>query len=230
MATTSPWGETSTRAERRVAALDRLGGEARRGLDELLPGSAARTWRHSCRQALADSDSPPMTDTQVAEAPATSRRCSSRPTRRTPETAARARRPLIRARGLTKRFGDFTAVDGVDFDVAPGEAFGFLGPNGAGQDLDDADDRLHLADHRRRAVDPRHGPAPARRRDPGPARGRAPAGHARQRADRPREPAHLRPLLRPRRERVRAARRRAARVRPARGSRQATWSSRCRAA
>jgi lipooligosaccharide transport system ATP-binding protein len=41
--------------------------------------------------------------------------------------------PLIRARGLTKRFGTFTAVDAVDFDVAPGEAFGFLGPNGAGK-------------------------------------------------------------------------------------------------
>jgi lipooligosaccharide transport system ATP-binding protein len=41
--------------------------------------------------------------------------------------------PLIRARGLTKRFGDFTAVDAIDFDVAPGEAFGFLGPNGAGK-------------------------------------------------------------------------------------------------
>jgi lipooligosaccharide transport system ATP-binding protein len=41
--------------------------------------------------------------------------------------------PLIHARGLTKCFGTFTAVDGVDFDVAPGEAFGFLGPNGAGK-------------------------------------------------------------------------------------------------
>jgi lipooligosaccharide transport system ATP-binding protein len=40
---------------------------------------------------------------------------------------------LIHARGLTKRFGSFTAVDAVDFDVAPGEAFGFLGPNGAGK-------------------------------------------------------------------------------------------------
>ena len=40
---------------------------------------------------------------------------------------------LIHARGLTKRFGGFTAVDGIDFDVAPGEAFGFLGPNGAGK-------------------------------------------------------------------------------------------------
>jgi lipooligosaccharide transport system ATP-binding protein len=41
--------------------------------------------------------------------------------------------PLIRARGLTKRFGTLTAVDAIDFDVAPGEAFGFLGPNGAGK-------------------------------------------------------------------------------------------------
>jgi lipooligosaccharide transport system ATP-binding protein len=40
---------------------------------------------------------------------------------------------LIHARGLTKKFGDFTAVDAVDFDVAPAEAFGFLGPNGAGK-------------------------------------------------------------------------------------------------
>jgi lipooligosaccharide transport system ATP-binding protein len=42
-------------------------------------------------------------------------------------------RPLIYARGLTKRFGDFTAVDAIDVDVRPGEAFGFLGPNGAGK-------------------------------------------------------------------------------------------------
>lgn len=41
--------------------------------------------------------------------------------------------PLIRARRLVKRFGDFTAVDGIDVEVAPGEAFGFLGPNGAGK-------------------------------------------------------------------------------------------------
>jgi lipooligosaccharide transport system ATP-binding protein len=47
-----------------------------------------------------------------------------------PETMSE---PLIRARQLTKKFGDFTAVDAVDFDVAPGEAFGFLGPNGAGK-------------------------------------------------------------------------------------------------
>jgi lipooligosaccharide transport system ATP-binding protein len=40
---------------------------------------------------------------------------------------------LVRARGLTKRFGDFTAVDGIDFSIPRGEAFGFLGPNGAGK-------------------------------------------------------------------------------------------------
>src|SRR5499426_4208989 len=40
---------------------------------------------------------------------------------------------MIRARGLVKRFGDFTAVDGIDFELHRGEAFGFLGPNGAGK-------------------------------------------------------------------------------------------------
>ncbi len=54
-----------------------------------------------------------MTDTAHADAP--------------------AQAPLISARGLTKRFGTFTAVDAIDFDVAPGESFGFLGPNGAGK-------------------------------------------------------------------------------------------------
>jgi lipooligosaccharide transport system ATP-binding protein len=41
--------------------------------------------------------------------------------------------PLVHARGLVKRFGDLVAVDAIDFDVNPGEAFGFLGPNGAGK-------------------------------------------------------------------------------------------------
>jgi lipooligosaccharide transport system ATP-binding protein len=40
---------------------------------------------------------------------------------------------LIHARGLVKRFGDFVAVDSIDFDLQRGEAFGFLGPNGAGK-------------------------------------------------------------------------------------------------
>ena len=40
---------------------------------------------------------------------------------------------LIRARRLTKKFGDFTAVNGIDFDVLKGESFGLLGPNGAGK-------------------------------------------------------------------------------------------------
>jgi ABC-2 type transport system ATP-binding protein len=41
--------------------------------------------------------------------------------------------PVIRVRGLVKRYGDVRAVDGIDFDVAPGEVFGLLGPNGAGK-------------------------------------------------------------------------------------------------
>jgi len=41
--------------------------------------------------------------------------------------------PAIEVRGLTRRFGTFTAVDGISFDVAVGEVFGFLGANGAGK-------------------------------------------------------------------------------------------------
>jgi lipooligosaccharide transport system ATP-binding protein len=46
---------------------------------------------------------------------------------------AAAAEVLVQASGLTKRFGDFTAVDGIDFGIPRGEAFGFLGPNGAGK-------------------------------------------------------------------------------------------------
>ena len=40
---------------------------------------------------------------------------------------------LIQAKQLVKRYGDFTAVNGIDFQVRKGESFGFLGPNGAGK-------------------------------------------------------------------------------------------------
>lgn len=42
-------------------------------------------------------------------------------------------RPVIQAKGLTKRFGDFTAADDITFDIRRGEIFGLLGPNGAGK-------------------------------------------------------------------------------------------------
>ncbi len=41
--------------------------------------------------------------------------------------------PTIEVRGLTKRFGDFTAVNDIDFGIEAGEVFGFLGPNGSGK-------------------------------------------------------------------------------------------------
>lgn len=47
--------------------------------------------------------------------------------------AASAGAPAVEVAGLTRRFGDFVAVDDVTFSVAPGEVFGFLGPNGAGK-------------------------------------------------------------------------------------------------
>ncbi len=41
--------------------------------------------------------------------------------------------PIIRARGLTKRFGEFAAVDHLDLEVLPGQVFAFLGANGSGK-------------------------------------------------------------------------------------------------
>jgi len=46
---------------------------------------------------------------------------------------AASQQPAITATGLTKKFGDFTAVDAITFSVAQGEVFGFLGANGAGK-------------------------------------------------------------------------------------------------
>ena len=40
---------------------------------------------------------------------------------------------LIEVRGLTKKYGEFVAVDGIDFHVRKSESFGLLGPNGAGK-------------------------------------------------------------------------------------------------
>jgi ABC-2 type transport system ATP-binding protein len=51
----------------------------------------------------------------------------------TSRSTATAERPAIEVRDLRKRYGDLVAVDGVAFDVAPGEFFGILGPNGAGK-------------------------------------------------------------------------------------------------
>ena len=50
-----------------------------------------------------------------------------------PQHSESAGPPVIRAKGLSKRFGDFTAVDQVSFEIKRGEIFGFLGSNGCGK-------------------------------------------------------------------------------------------------
>lgn len=50
-----------------------------------------------------------------------------------PEAPGTKAEPGVSVQGLTKRFGEVEAVRGIDFEVAPGEIFGFLGPNGAGK-------------------------------------------------------------------------------------------------
>lgn len=54
-------------------------------------------------------------------------------TRPSPATTRDTVDPIIEIRGLVKRYGSFTAVDGVDLTVARNEIFGILGPNGAGK-------------------------------------------------------------------------------------------------
>ena len=103
---------------------------------------------------------------------------------------------MISAVGLRKSFGDFEAVKGIDVEVRKGEAFGFLGPNGAGKSSTMRMIAAVSPVGARRAADPRDGPRGRRAGDPRPA-GRVPAGgHPRQRAQRLRQPLHLRPLLR----------------------------------
>ena len=120
------------------------------------------------------------------------------------------------ARGLTKRFGDFVAVDGIDFEIGRGESYGLLGPNGAGKTSTMrmiacmspvSDGTLRVL-----GMDPAHDGST----HPGPDRHRAPGGHPRPRAHRPRQPDGLRPVLRPAPAGHPRARRAAARVHPAR--------------
>ena len=50
-----------------------------------------------------------------------------------PQPPVASTSPLLSVRGLTIRFGGLTAVDGVDFDVLPGQIYSIIGPNGAGK-------------------------------------------------------------------------------------------------
>ena len=50
-----------------------------------------------------------------------------------PRASKTDQQPSVRVSGLIKRYGDLVAVNGIDFDVAPGTCLGILGPNGAGK-------------------------------------------------------------------------------------------------
>ena len=95
---------------------------------------------------------------------------------------------LVQARGLRKSFGAFEAVRGIDVDVAPGEVFGFLGPERRRQVVHHAHDRVRVAPSRRRAAGAGHGPGRRRPADPRADRRRPAAGQPRRRADGPGEP------------------------------------------
>jgi len=50
-----------------------------------------------------------------------------------PSSAASTAAPVLEARGLVKRYGNVTALDGCDFEVMPGEIMAVIGDNGAGK-------------------------------------------------------------------------------------------------
>jgi ABC-2 type transport system ATP-binding protein len=69
----------------------------------------------------------------VSEMPRSERGGLASRFRRDEPTTAAESELAISVHGLTKTFGDFTAVDGIDLDVPRGQVFGFLGPNGSGK-------------------------------------------------------------------------------------------------
>ena len=122
---------------------------------------------------------------------------------------------MVEAHHLVKRFGDFVAVDGVDFTIARGESFGFLGPNGAGKTS-----TMRMIS----CISPVSGgtlrvlgmdPATRGRADPGPDGTGPTRGLVGPRPDRSRQPHDLRPLFRHAEEGDQATGRPASRVRPA---------------
>ena len=82
-------------------------------------------------QLRTDTDSETLEEAFIALLPESDR--GNRETLSIPPLDATEDEPAIVARGLTKRFGKFTAVDSVSFEIARGEIFGFLGSNGCGK-------------------------------------------------------------------------------------------------
>jgi ribosome-dependent ATPase len=84
------------------------------------------------KELLERTGEPTLDDAFIALLPAEKRALHQKVIVR-PRAASADEVPAIEAEGLTRRFGDFVAVDHVNFKIAPGEIFGFLGSNGCGK-------------------------------------------------------------------------------------------------
>ena len=84
------------------------------------------------KELLAKTGEPNLDDAFIALMPEAKRALHKKVVVR-PRVAPPDETPAIEAEGLTRRFGDFTAVDHVSFKIPPGEIFGFLGSNGCGK-------------------------------------------------------------------------------------------------
>jgi len=84
------------------------------------------------KELLENTGEPTLDEAFIALLPAEKRALHQKVIVR-PRVASADEVPAIEAEGLTRRFGDFVAVDHVNFKIAPGEIFGFLGSNGCGK-------------------------------------------------------------------------------------------------
>src|SRR3546814_15597768 len=99
------------------------------GTERAVVAGGDAIWGRTDQDRLADGDQDHGPRPAVARRPCLCPLTSGTPA----STRAQAMGTMLEVRELTKRFGGFTAVDRIDFDLAEGEILGLIGPNGSGK-------------------------------------------------------------------------------------------------